>query len=473
MNRIFVIKCIVFLFVFLNSFSSTAQLLLTSCTDVDLKESNSESSKIIYRIPNHKNMEFLKYIPIDDFNGSFFVRVYGVEGYVSRSSVNYDINYYLSFKPGITTLNSNNIEQAKIVFSENKRKIDEERIWSVQNVFQNESFSDLMTNLQNILPKDEVIENKNEGGGYCIKSLTSYNLNAVSSSLSTLMMNMINNEFSTLENFFGIDVTLLYSDSGPAYFPSSKTIITGNEYVNFSLKARQNSKYVNEVYKAVLAHEFAHGLQDVNGMFDYWHEGKQPELHADFLAGFYIGKNGLISRDKLTSFADEFFDLGDNSYFDAGHHGTPKERTCAFLEGYKVAVDYDFNIYQAYNVGIDYIKLLYPCDAFAIIREYSKTEYNNTNYTLPTGGYIFSSTVENMVFCNLYKQPLGEAMPGNDLVFNNLTPGSYIVIPARKKRSGRLKYFRPYTFLIKPNHFGKLTIEEVGVFSIRSFGITF
>jgi len=94
---------------------------------LDLRENTSDSSKIVSRIPNHKNMEFLKYIPIDDFKGYFFVRVYGFEGYISRSSVNYDINYYLSFKPGITTLNSNNIEQAKIVFSENKRKIDEER----------------------------------------------------------------------------------------------------------------------------------------------------------------------------------------------------------------------------------------------------------------------------------------------------------------------------------------------------------
>ena len=57
--------------------------------------------------------------------------------------------------------------------------------------------------------------------------------------------------------------------------------------------------------------------------------------------------------------------------------------------------------FEAYNSGVDYIKLLYPCDAFAIIKEYSKTEYNNTNYKLPTGKYVFSTTEKNMVYCNL------------------------------------------------------------------------
>lgn len=316
-------------------------------------------------------------------------------------------------------------------------------------------------------------ENVSSKGGYCMKTLSSNISNEVTSFLTPSLMNLINNEFIKLEKFFHLDVNLTFADQGPSYWLNSNTIYTGNSFINSDLSKRQKGSYVYEVYKAILAHEFAHALQHQNGMFIYWKEGKQPELHADFLAGFYMGKNGLVSKHDLKSFVDEFFELGDYNYFDADHHGTPVERSCAFLEGYKVAIDYNFNIFEAYNAGIDYIKLIYPCDAFAIIKKYSKTEYNNTNYTLPTGNYVFSSTEENMVFCNLYKQPLGEAMPGKDLVFNNLAPGSYIVIPAKKQKSGNLKYYEPYTFVVKPNRSGQLTIKQVGKFAIRTYSITF
>jgi hypothetical protein len=478
------------------------QLLLSASSDIQLLDNIGQTAKEIKSIPAHKNVQFIEYVALDSYNGNFKVKVYGQTGYINRNSVVYDDAFYMALRISEKQIYLKDASISEKIFSINKVKIREEQIWAKQNGFEHEEYKDMMAQLEKTLPvkpideitkntttisqqsseiipikKGDDISNDNQSssskGGYCMKSLTSNYTSNVSSVLAPSMMNLINNEFVSLERFFNLDVTLKYSDDGPAYFPSSKTIITGNEYVNYSLKARQNSKYVNEVYKAVLAHEFAHALQDINGMFEYWSEGKQPELHADFLAGFYIGKNGLITKDKLISFADEFFDLGDTAYFDANHHGTPKERTCAFLEGYKVAVDYDFNIYQAYNAGVDYIKLLYPCDAFAIIREYSKTEYNNTNYKLPTGSYVFSSTEENMVFCNLYKQPLGEAMPGKDLVFNNLTPGSYIVIPAKKQKSGSLKYYAPYTFVVKPDHSGQLTIKQVGMFAIRTYSITF
>jgi|688.fasta_scaffold270836_1 hypothetical protein len=481
------------------NFSLNAQLILTTSSEVDLKENSIEPTKVLRKVPAHKNVEFLDYAAFDKYNGMFKVKVYGITGFLNRNDVLYDNNFYLSLKASSKEISLNDTKVLSEIFDANKRKIAEEKLWAKQNGFQHEDYADLMSQMEKLVPVKIIVENTktdpvktqdyNENnivkdekgsneinsskGGYCMKSLTSNYSNSISSTLSPNMMNLINNEFVTLERFFNLDVTLKYSDGSPAYLPNSKTIVTGNDYINFDLNARQNSKYVNEVYKAVMAHEFAHALQDINGMFEYWSEGKQPELHADFLAGFYIGKNGLIAKDKLISFANEFVYLGDFDYFDPDHHGTPKERTCAFLEGYKVAVDYDFNIYQAYSVGIDYIKLLYPCDAFAIIREYSKTEYNNTNYTLPTGSYVFSSTQENMVFCNLYKQPLGEASPGKDLLFNNLTPGSYIVLPAKKLKSGKLKYYAPYTFNVKSNNKGQLTINKVGAFVIKTYSITF
>lgn len=485
-----IVKFAILLFSVAACFALQGQVLLTTSSEVDLLETSSEASKELIKLPAHKNVEFVSYTPIDITDGFFEVNVYGLRGFVNRNFVIYDEAFYIA----LNAVNNPISYSDKKILDINIRKINEEKIWAKQNGFKKEEFIELMSKLNksiggiqelntsgneqnqdlNIITDANVeVKDNHSHGDYCMKSLSSIQASEVRNVLTPSMMNLINNEFIALEKFFKLDISLIFSDDGPMYELNSKTIYTGNSYITRDLSMRLDGKYIDEVYKAAIAHEFAHALQHRNGMFDYWKDGKQPELHADFLAGYYIGKNGSISKDKLVSFADEFFYLGDFDFFESEHHGTPEERRCAFLEGYKIAVDYDFNIFQAYNAGIDYIKLLFPCDAFAIIREYSSTEYNNTNYMLPTGNYIFSSTEENMVFCNLFKQPLGEAMPGKDLVFNNLTPGSYVVIPAKKEKGGKLKYYAPYTFVVKANDTGQLTIKEVGAFAIRSYTITF
>ena len=306
----------------------------------------------------------------------------------------------------------------------------------------------------------------------CLQS--GYNSNNIinnENKLSIETENTIYNEFKKLSQLFKLTIELKVIDyeDGPCYIPSIKTLIADKYFLNYVSKL----SYGNERVKAILAHEFAHALQDKCGLYNLWNGGKKIELHADFLAGFYIGQSGLISKNKLTGFAQEFFERGDKSFFVVDPHGTPEERRCAFLEGYKVAVKYNFNLTQAYSCGVDYIKLLYPCDPFGIIREYSKTEYNNNNYTLPTGNYKFKSSQKLMGFYNLYLQPLGYAEPGGDLLLNNLTPGVYVVVPGKIKRSGKIKYYRPFTFTVKPNHTGGFTINKVGIFAIKTYSITF
>jgi hypothetical protein len=307
----------------------------------------------------------------------------------------------------------------------------------------------------------------------CLKSSYNSNNNTKNENkLSVETENTIYNEFKKLSQLFNLSIELKVIDykDGPCYIPSTKTLIADKYFLNYVSRL----SYGNERVKAILAHEFAHALQDKCGLYNLWNGGIKIELHADFLAGFYIGQSGLISKNKLTGFAQEFFERGDNlPFLHIDHHGSPEERRCAFLEGYKVAVKYNFNLTQAYSCGVDYIKLLYPCDAFGIIREYSKTEYNNNNYTLPTGNYMFKSSQKLMGFYNMYLQPLGYAEPGRDLVLNNLTPGVYVVVPGKVKRSGRVKYYRPFTFTVKPNHTGGFTINKVGIFAIRTYSITF
>lgn len=298
----------------------------------------------------------------------------------------------------------------------------------------------------------------------------SISFNNANTKLSIQTENIIYDEFKKLTQVFNlsIDLKVIDYERGPCYDHINKTLIADKLFLNYVSKL----SYGNERVKAILAHEFAHALQHKAGLFDIWNGGKKVELHADFLAGYYLGKKGLISKEKLTAFAQEFFERGDKSFFEVDPHGSPEERRCAFLEGYKVAVTYDFNLTQAYSCGVDYIKLLYPCDYFGIIKEYSKTEYNN-NYTLPTGNYKFRSSQKVMGFYNLYHQPLCYAAPGTDAIFNNLTPGTYVVIPGKVKKSGKVKFYPPFSFTVKPNHTGGFTINKVGVFAIRTYSITF
>ncbi len=465
-----------------------AQLLLTTSTDISLLSDISETSKVIKVIPAHKNVQFIDYVSFNNLDGLFKVKVYGIIGYLNRNSIIYDDAFYIAINSKENTININDPVLAEKIYGINKIKINEEKLWAKQNLLENEDLNEIMAILEKNLPVKLNSENtfKNENitqrkvGDFekkCIQSDESLAYASslgysVNTTLSTTLQNTINSEIFSQRNFFLLDCYTQIIDHpyGPHYNPSNRTVVIDKNMINFI----SNKSFGNERVKAVIAHEFAHALQHANNFYNFYKPGIYPELHADFLAGFYIGRNGLIEKDKLTAFAEESYSVGDNlPFLDPDHHGTPSDRRCAFLEGYKLAVNYDFNIVQAFSAGVDYIKLRYACDPFAIVSEYSKTEFKNTDYTLPKGGYIFSSTQKNIVFCNLYKQPLGEATPEKDLVFDNMTPGNYIVIPAKRKNSGRLKYYNPYTFIVKPNHSGKFTIEKVGIFFIKTYTITF
>jgi hypothetical protein len=68
----------------------------------------------------------------------------------------------------------------------------------------------------------------------------------------------------------------------------------------------------------------------------------QMEPHADFLAGWAIGRNGAEVRDlekeaylkELENPVQAFFDLGDYAFNDPTHHGEPKFRAAMVRAGY-------------------------------------------------------------------------------------------------------------------------------------------
>jgi hypothetical protein len=108
----------------------------------------------------------------------------------------------------------------------------------------------------------------------------------------------------------------------------------------------------------ILAHEWAHIYQfndnKLKAMPVTWRE-----LQADFLAGWFLGlrmNEGLILDMK--SFSRTVWVLGDFGFTNPDHHGTPKQRTFAMLEGYAYAREVNkWGIKAAVKESLVHIKL--------------------------------------------------------------------------------------------------------------------
>jgi len=97
-------------------------------------------------------------------------------------------------------------------------------------------------------------------------------------------------------------------------------------------------KHRSAAIAVVLAHQYAHFLQ--------WKRGvrvpeKRRELHADFLAGYYLGKRNFATLGAGPSldpdFAASLFAAADPILNDAAEHGSPDERVRALADGYRAA----------------------------------------------------------------------------------------------------------------------------------------
>jgi hypothetical protein len=100
---------------------------------------------------------------------------------------------------------------------------------------------------------------------------------------------------------------------------------------------------------AVLAHEYGHVLQiEYESDLDW----KYRELHADYLAGYYLRTKSYVSYYELNNFAKVFYDLGDEAFWSEDHHGTSLERLRAFKAGYNCSCS---DIEDAYDKGETYV----------------------------------------------------------------------------------------------------------------------
>ena len=112
---------------------------------------------------------------------------------------------------------------------------------------------------------------------------------------------------------------------------------------------------------AIIAHEFGHIWAMRNGTIDQMNNGqhtvRRSELHADFLAGYFLGMRKKANPSlSLQAAGDLFNRLGDYNTQSRNHHGTPKERVAASEEGFKVGYLQNRDSKYAVSAGLEYIR---------------------------------------------------------------------------------------------------------------------
>lgn len=85
---------------------------------------------------------------------------------------------------------------------------------------------------------------------------------------------------------------------------------------------------------AIFAHEFGH-LAQFKHYADGFQPGRHAELQADFVAGWYTGIRSFQQPATMNfpEMAKEMFNVGDFQFTAPDHHGTPQERTNAYVAG--------------------------------------------------------------------------------------------------------------------------------------------
>jgi hypothetical protein len=92
----------------------------------------------------------------------------------------------------------------------------------------------------------------------------------------------------------------------------------------------------------IMAHECGHILQYFSGLYsiliDHQSTQRLAELHADYMAGYYLGVKRLSTPMDITAFLDSLYSKGDTDFSNERHHGTASNRKDAMLAGYQLGL---------------------------------------------------------------------------------------------------------------------------------------
>jgi hypothetical protein len=152
-------------------------------------------------------------------------------------------------------------------------------------------------------------------------------------------------------NAFALDEDLIVNTKG--------TVIFGKQLLSDEL-AQQS--WGGLAVAGFIAHEFGHIFQYQSKFYSLLTQAQSTdrllELHADFLAGYYLGLKRLRSGEMdIKAFLDSLYLMGDTDFNSPEHHGTPIEREQVMLAGYKIGLTNNNNIQQVAEMGMNLIAI--------------------------------------------------------------------------------------------------------------------
>lgn len=162
-----------------------------------------------------------------------------------------------------------------------------------------------------------------------------------------------------------------YDDSGApnarafrptADFPQGKVIFGFQLYNELMTKDPTGASVL-----AVLAHEYGHITFFLSGQEQLILGGrktvKRSELHADYLAGYYLGVRKRESpKVSLWKAGRLIWSIGDTAFDNEDHHGTPDERRLSAEAGFKLGFDQAPQFQTAFASATTYILDTYADD---------------------------------------------------------------------------------------------------------------
>jgi hypothetical protein len=163
-----------------------------------------------------------------------------------------------------------------------------------------------------------------------------------------------NQEGTLIHSVFGVAPNMFIFDDGGspnAYATPQDTApgYTGTVYFGLTLIRTElwNMNKGGYAVAGIMAHEFAHILQNEKGS---GLSSKGRELHADFMAGYYLGRKSYLAPTNIQAFAVSLYEKGDYAFWNPNHHGTPQERVNAMVLGFRSS---SLSLDDAYSRGED------------------------------------------------------------------------------------------------------------------------
>ena len=154
------------------------------------------------------------------------------------------------------------------------------------------------------------------------------------------------------QNAFALDEDLIPNTRG--------TVIFGKQLLSDELASHE---WGGLAVAGIMAHEFGHIFQYQSDFYRLLTKSQSTdrllELHADYLAGYYLGLKRLRSGEiDIKGFLDSLYLKGDTDFNSSTHHGTPIERAQVMLAGYKMGLTNNNNIQQVAEIGMNLVTTL-------------------------------------------------------------------------------------------------------------------